>query len=81
MKETVTIINSAKGAQISKVFRDPNHQPLKFSPSSEFPVSQQFDHDLQNPASVSGELETEPTKAVISRLPLILEGDPVAWQY
>jgi len=57
-----------------------DYQPLKFSPGSEFLVSQQPVHDLQSLASVIGRLEAKPTKAVIRGLPLLPESEPVARQ-
>ena len=76
----VTIITSATGNQIAKVFYDPAYQPLKFSPSSKFLVSQQPVHDLQSLASIIGGLEGDPTKAVIRGLPLLPENKPFARQ-
>ena len=80
MTDTVTIITSATGTRIAKVFLGANHQQLKFSPGSEFLVSQQPINDLQSLASVIGELEAELTKAVIRGLPLLPENEPVARQ-
>ena len=80
MTDTVTIITSATGTRIAKVFLGTNHQQLKFSPGSEFLVSQHPVHDLQSLASVIGGLEEETTKAVIRGLPLLPENEPVARQ-
>ena len=80
MNDTVTIITSATKNQITKSFGAADHQPLKFSPGSEFLVSQQPVHGLHSLASVIGGLEAEPTKAVIRGLPLLPENDPVARQ-
>ena len=80
MNDTVTIITSATKNQITKSFGAADHQPLKFSPDSEFLVYQQPIHDLQSLASVIGELENEQTKAVMRGLPLLPENDPVARQ-
>ena len=76
----MTIITSATGNEIAKVFYDPDYQPLKFSPSSKFLVSQQPIHDLHSLASVIGRLEAELTKAVIRGLPLLSESESVARQ-
>jgi len=76
----VTIITSATGNQIAKVFYDPDCPQLKFSPGSEFLVSQQPVQELQSLALVIGGLEAEPTKAVIRVLPLLPKNDPVARQ-
>ena len=80
MTDTVTIITSATNNQIVKSFGGPDYQQLKFSPGSEFLVSQQPINDLQSLASVIGGLEAELTKAVIRGLPLLPENDPVARQ-
>ena len=80
MNDTVTIITTAAGSQIAKVFRGKDYQQLKFSPGSEFLVSQQSVHDLPSLASVIVGLEAEPTKAVIRGLPLLPESEPVARQ-
>ena len=80
MNDTVTIICSATGIQIAKIFRGVDYRFLKFSPGSEFLVSHQPVHDLQSLASVIGGLEDEPTKAVLRGLPLLPENDPVARQ-
>ena len=65
MNDTVTIITSAAGSQIAKVFRGKDYQQLKFSPGSEFWTSQHPVHDLQSLASVIGALGAEPTKAFL----------------
>ena len=75
MNDTVTIITSVTRTRIAKVFLGTNHQQLKFSPGSEFLVSQQPVHDLQSLASVIGRLEAAPAKAIIHGLPLLLERD------
>ena len=80
MSDTVTIITSVTNNQIVKSFGGAGYQPLKFSPGSEFLVSQQFVHDLQSLASVIGGLEGEATKAVLRGLPLLPENEPVAKQ-
>ena len=80
MNYTVTIICSATGIQIAKIFRGVDYRFLKFSPGLEFLVSHQPVHDLQSLASVIGGLEDEPTKAVLRGLPLLPENDPVARQ-
>ena len=80
MNDTVTIITSATGNQIVKSFGGADYQPLKFSPGSEFLVSQQPVHDLQSLASIIGGLEGDPTKAYIRGLPLLPQNDPVARQ-
>jgi hypothetical protein len=48
LNDTVTIITSATGNQIVKSFGGADYQSLKFSPGSEFLVSQQPVHDLQS---------------------------------
>ena len=73
MNDTVTIITSATNNQIVKTFVGADHQPLKFSPGSEFLASQHPVHDLQSLASVIGRLETELTKAIIHGLTLLSE--------
>ena len=78
LNDTVTIITSATKNQITKSFGAADHQPLKFSPGSEFLVSQQTVDDLQSLASVIGGLETEPTKTVIRGLPLLPNKDIIA---
>ena len=80
MNDTVTIITSATGTRIAKVFLGTNHQQLKFSPGSEFLASQHPVHDLQSLASVISGLEGDPTKAVMRGLPLLPENEPVARQ-
>ena len=80
MTDTVTIITSATNSQIVKSFGGADYQSFKFSPGSEFLASQHPVHDLQSLASVIGELEDEPTKAVIRGLPLLPENEPVARQ-
>ena len=80
MNDTVTIITSATNNQIVKSFGGADYQPLKFSPDSKFLVSQHPVHDLQSLASVIGGSEAETTKAVIRRLPLLPENEPVARQ-
>ena len=80
MNDTVTIIVSVTNNQIVKSFGGLDHLPLKFSPGSEFLVSQHLVHDLQSLASVIGRLEGDPTKAVIRGLPLLPENEPVARQ-
>ena len=80
MTDTVTIITSATNNQIVKSFHGGDYQQLKFSPGSEFLVSQQPINDLQSLASVIGGLEAELTKAVIRGLPLLPKNDPVARQ-
>ena len=80
MNDTVTSITLATGSQITKIFRGAGYQLLKFSPGSEFLVSQQPVHDLPSLASVIGGSEAETTKAVIRRLPLLPENEPVARQ-
>ena len=80
MNDTVTIITSVTNNQIVKSFGGADYQQLKFSPGSEFLVSQHPVHDLQSLASVIGGLEAEPTKAVIRGLPLLPENEPVARQ-
>jgi len=80
LNDTVTIITSATKNQITKSFGAADHQPLKFSPGSEFLVSRQPVHGLLSLASVIGGLEDKPTKAVIRGLPLLPENEPVARQ-
>ena len=80
MSDTVTIITSVTNNQIVKSFGGGDYQPLKFSPGSEFLVSQHPVHDLQSLASVISGLEAEPAKAVIRGLPLLLKNEPVARQ-
>ena len=80
MNATVTIITSVTNNQIVKSFGGTDYQSLKFSPGTEFLVSQQSVHDLQILASVIGRLEGEPTKAVIRGLPLLPKNEPVARQ-
>ena len=80
MNDTVTFITSATNNQIVKSFRGPDSQQLKFSPGSEFLVSQNPVHDLQSLASVISGLEDDPTKAVMRGLPLLPENCPVARQ-
>jgi hypothetical protein len=80
LTDTVTIITSATNNQIVKSFGGADYQQLKFSPGSEFLVSQQTVDDWQSLASVIGGLEEEPTKAVMRGLPLLPENDPVARQ-
>ncbi|MDA9160018.1 hypothetical protein N9O21_05770, partial [Rhodobacteraceae bacterium] len=71
MNDTVTIITSVTNSQIVKSFGGVDYKPLKFSPGSEFLISQHPVHDLQSLASVIAGLEAEPTKAVIRGLPLL----------
>lgn len=78
--DTVTIITSATNNQIVKSFGDADYQSLKFSPGSDFLVSQHPVHGLHSLASVIGELEGDLTKAVILGLPLLPENEPVARQ-
>jgi hypothetical protein len=80
LTDTVTIITSGTNNQIVKSFGGPDYQQLKFSPGSEFLVSQHPVHDLQSLASVIAGLEAEPTKAVLRGLPLLPEHEPVARQ-
>ena len=80
MNDTVTIITSVTNNQIVKSYGSPDYQPLKFSPGSEFLVSQQPVNDLQSLASVISGLEGDLTKAVIRGLPLLPENEPVARQ-
>ena len=80
MTDTVTIITSVTGNQIVKSFGGSGYQQLKFSPGLEFFASQQPVHDLQSLASVISVLEGDLTKAVIRRLPLLPENEPVARQ-
>ena len=80
MNDTVTIITSVTNSQIVKSFGGVDYKPLKFSPGSEFLVSQHPVHGLQSLASVISGLEAEPTKAVIRGLPLLPENEPVARQ-
>ena len=80
MNDTVTIITSVTNNQIVKSFGGADYQPLKFSPSSKFLVSQQPVHDLQSLASVISGLEGDLTKAVTGGLPLLPENEPVARQ-
>ena len=76
----MTIITSATGNQIAKVFQNLDYQQLKFSPGLEFLASQQPVYDLQSLAPVFGRLEVEPTKAVIRGLSWLPENEPVARQ-
>ena len=80
MNDTVTIITSVTKNQIVKSFGGAGYQPLKFSPGSEFLVSQERVHDLESLASVISGLEGALTKAVIRGLPLLPENEPVARQ-
>mgnify|MGYP001244267528 CR=1 FL=1 len=80
MNDTVKSIASTTNSQIVKSFGGSGFQPLKFSPGSEFLVIHQPVRDLQSLASVIGELEDEPTKAVIRGLPLLPANEPVARQ-
>ena len=80
MNDTVTIITSVTNNQIVKSFGGVDYQSFKFSPGSEFLVSQQPVHDLQSLASVISGLEGDPTKAVMRGLPLLPENEPVARQ-
>ena len=80
MSDTVTTITSVTNNQIVKLFGGTDHQTLKFSPGSEFLVSQLPVIDLPSLALVVGGLEVGPTKAVISGLPLLHECEPVARQ-
>ena len=80
MNDTVTIITSATGIQIVKLFHGADYQRLKFSPGLEFLVYQHLVHDLQSLASIIGGLQGTPTKAVIRGLPLLPENEPVARQ-
>ena len=80
MNDTVTIIVSVTKDRTAKAFRGPDYHSLKFSPGSEFLVSQQRVHDLQSLASVIGGLKAEPTKVVILGLPLLSGNEPVARQ-
>ena len=80
MNDTVTIITSANKNQIVKSFDGVDYKPSKFSPGSEFLVSQHPVHDLQSLASVIAGLEAEPTKAVLRGQPLLPENNPVARQ-
>ena len=80
MSDTVTIIVSATNNQIVKSFGGADYQSFKFSPGSEFLISQHPVDDLQSLASVISGLEAEPTKAVIRGLPLLPGNDPVARQ-
>ena len=80
MNDTVTIINSATYNQIVKSFGGAGYQPLKFSPGSEFLVTQQPVHDLQSLASVISGLEGDLTKALIRGISLLPEHEPVARQ-
>ena len=80
MNDTLTIFTSVTNNQIVKSFGGVDYQSLKFSPGSEFLVSQQPVHDLQSLASIIGGLEGDPTKAVIRGLPLLPESEPVARQ-
>lgn len=57
LNDTVTIITSPTGDQIVKSFGGPDYQALKFSPGSEFLVSQQPVYDLQSLAWVIGGLK------------------------
>ena len=75
MNDTVTIITSVTNNQIVKSFGDADYQSLKFSPGSDFLVSQHPVHGLHSLASVIGELEGYLTKAVIRGLPLLPEKD------
>ena len=76
----MTIITSVTNNQIVKLFGGTDYQSLKFSPGLEFLASQHPVHDLQNLALVIGRLEAQATKAVIRRLPLLLDSDSVARQ-
>ena len=80
MTDTVTIITSATNNQIVKSFGGVDYKPLKFSPGSEFWVTQHPVHDLQSLASVIGGVKAELTKTVIRGLPLLPENKPVARQ-
>ena len=80
MNDTVTIITSATKNQIVKSFGGPDYQSLKFSPGSDFLVSQNPVHDLQSLASVISGLKGDLTKAVTGGLPLLPENEPVAKQ-
>ena len=80
MNDTLTIFTSVTNNQIVKSFVGPDYQQLKFSPGSEFLVSQHPVHDLQSLASVIAGLEDEPIKAVLRGLPLLPEHEPVARQ-
>jgi hypothetical protein len=57
LNDTVTIITSVTNNQIIKSFGGPDYQSLKFSPGSDFWISQHPVHDLQSLASVIGGLE------------------------
>ena len=80
MNDTITIITPVTKNQIVKTFGGTGYQPLKFSPGSEFLVSQNLVHDLQSLAAVISGLEDDPTKAVMRGLPLLPENEPVARQ-
>jgi len=57
LTDSVTIITSVTNNQTVKSFGGPDYQQLKFSPGSEFLVSQQPVHDLQSLASVIWETQ------------------------
>ena len=80
MNDTFTIITSVTKNQLVKTLGGLGYDSLKFSPGSEFLVSQQRVHDLQSLASVIGGLKAEPTKVVILGLPLLSGNEPVARQ-
>ena len=80
MNDTLTIITSATNSQIVTSFGGADYQQLKFSPGSEFMVSQHPVHDLPSLAPCIGGLEDEPAKAVIRGQHLLPENDPVARQ-
>ena len=80
LNDTVTIITSVTNNQIVKSFGGADYQSLKFSPGSDFLVSQHPVHGLHSLASVIGELEGDLTKAVIRGLPLLPGNEPGARQ-
>jgi hypothetical protein len=65
LNDTVTILTSATGKQISKAFCDSDYNAVQFNPGSEFLVNQTPVHNLDSLASVISVLETEPTMAII----------------
>ena len=71
MIDIVTIITSDTSSQIVKTFSGADYQPLKFSPSEKFRVTQHSVHNLQSLALAIGMLEAEPKKTVIRGLPLL----------
>ena len=65
MNDNVTILTTATGKHITKAFRGSDYQAVQFNPGSEFLVTQIPVNNLGSLAAVIGNLETEPTKAVI----------------